>query len=79
MQEAIQRLVQGRTTFAIAHRLSTLRNADRLVVLDEGKVAEAGTHQELLDKEGSFHNLVSTQQQTTAVMAVGGGKDDESR
>ena len=79
VQEAIQRLVQGRTTFAIAHRLSTLRNADRLVVLDEGKVAEAGTHQELLDKEGIFYNLVSTQQQTTAVMAVGGGKDDESQ
>ncbi|MDP6701489.1 MAG: ATP-binding cassette domain-containing protein, partial [Candidatus Latescibacteria bacterium] len=79
VQEAIQRLVQGRTTFAIAHRLSTLRNADRLVVLDEGKVAEVGTHQELLDREGIFYNLVSTQQQTTAVMAMGGGKDDESQ
>ena len=49
------------------------------MLLDEGKVAEAGTQQELLDKEGIFHNLVSTQQQTTAVMAVGGGKDDESQ
>jgi ATP-binding cassette subfamily B protein len=75
VQEAIQRLVQGRTTFAIAHRLSTLRNADRLVVIDEGKVAEVGTHQELLDKEGIFYNLVHTQQQTTSVMVVGGGKD----
>jgi ATP-binding cassette subfamily B protein len=78
VQEAIQRLVQGRTTFAIAHRLSTLRNADRLVVLDEGKVAEVGTHEELMEKEGIFYNLVNTQQQTTAVMAVGGGKDAQS-
>ena len=75
VQEAIQRLVQGRTTFAIAHRLSTLRNADRLVVIDEGKVAEVGTHQELMEREGIFYKLVNTQQQTTAVMAVGGGKD----
>ena len=77
VQEAIQRLVKGRTTFAIAHRLSTLRHADRLVVIDEGKVAEVGTHQELMDKEGIFHDLVNTQQQTTAVMAVGGGKQEK--
>ena len=79
VQEAIQRLVQGRTTFAIAHRLSTLRNADRLVVIDEGKVAEVGTHEELMEKEGIFYNLVNTQQQTTAVMAVGGGKDGDDK
>ena len=77
MQEAIANLVKGRTTFAIAHRLSTLRNADRLVVLDEGKVAEVGTHQELMDREGIFYKLVTTQQQTTAVMAVGVQKDGE--
>ncbi|NKB66883.1 MAG: ATP-binding cassette domain-containing protein [Candidatus Latescibacteria bacterium] len=75
LQQAIARLVEGRTTFAIAHRLSTLRNADRLVVLDGGKVAEVGTHAELMAQEGLFHGLVSTQQQSTAVMAVGGGKE----
>jgi len=75
LQQAISRLVEGRTTFAIAHRLSTLRSADRLVVLDEGKIAEVGTHAELMAREGIFYNLVQTQQQTTAVMAVGGGKD----
>ena len=72
VQEAIANLVRGRTTFAIAHRLSTLRNADRLVVIDDGKVAEQGTHEELMAREGIFHGLVTTQQQTTAVMAVGG-------
>ena len=76
IQIAIARLVKGRTTFAIAHRLSTLRNADRLVVLDEGKIAEVGTHAELMGRKGIFHTLVHTQQTTTAVMAVGGGKDD---
>ncbi len=76
LQEAIARLVQGRTTFAIAHRLSTLRNADRLVVLDGGRIAEVGTHEELMAREGIFYNLVTTQQTTTAVMAVGGGKGD---
>ena len=44
IQEALARLVQGRTTFAIAHRLSTLRNADKLLVLEDGKVKEFGTH-----------------------------------
>ena len=72
IQEAIQRLVKGRTTFAIAHRLSTLRSADRLVVLDAGKIAEIGTHEELMAREGIFYNLVNTQRETSAVMATGG-------
>ena len=76
IQIAIARLVKGRTTFAIAHRLSTLRNADRLVVLDDGKIAEVGTHAELMERKGIFSKLVNTQQATTAVMAVGGGRDD---
>ena len=70
LQEAIQRLVAGRTTFAIAHRLSTLRNATRLIVLDEGKIAEEGTHQELLDKKGIFYKLVEVQSQSSQIIAV---------
>ncbi len=70
--ERIDRLVQGRTTFAIAHRLSTLRSVDRLVVVDEGKIAEVGTHEELMQLQGRFYNLVHTQRQTSALMAVSG-------
>ena len=79
IQAAIARLVKGRTTFAIAHRLSTLRNADRLIVLEDGKVAEVGTHEELMDRKGIFYNLVHTQQQTSAIIAVGGGREDPSQ
>ena len=72
IQEAIARLVEGRTTFAIAHRLSTLRSADRLIVFDNGKVVEIGTHAELMIREGIFYNLVKTQQETSAIMATSG-------
>ena len=79
IQEAIANLVKGRTTFAIAHRLSTLRRADRLVVLDAGKIVETGTHEELLDMKGHFYRMVETQRASTAVMAVGGSKSDPNR
>ena len=72
IQEALQRLVRDRTTFAIAHRLSTLRDADRLIVLEEGRIKEIGTHRELMDKEdGLFRRLVDIQQQTSAIIEVG--------
>ena len=61
IQQALDRLVQGRTTFAIAHRLSTLRNADRLVVIDKHGIAEIGTHNELLKKKGIYYGLVTAQ------------------
>jgi len=64
IQESLQKLTEGRTTIAIAHRLSTLRNADRLIILDEGCVAEVGTHVELLKKKGIYYNLVMAQRQT---------------
>ncbi len=64
IQEAMARLIQGRTTFAIAHRLSTLRNASRLMVMERGKLVELGTHDELLNMpEGVFRRLVDMQQE----------------
>jgi ATP-binding cassette subfamily B protein len=73
IQQAVERLVHGRTTFAIAHRFSTLRHADRLIVIDEGKVAEVGTHEELLAKEdGLFKRLVDIQTKSAQIVAVGG-------
>ena len=65
IQDSLNRIVKGRTTIAIAHRLSTLRNADRLIVLDNGRIAEVGTHSELLRKKGIYYKLVMAQRQTT--------------
>jgi ATP-binding cassette subfamily B protein len=68
IQEAITRLVKGRTTIAIAHRLSTLRNASRLIVMDDGVLAEMGTHDELVAKEGGMYaKLVKTQAEVNAM------------
>jgi ATP-binding cassette subfamily B protein len=71
IQEAIARLVSERTTIAIAHRLSTLRNARRLVVMEKGKVVECGTHEELLKKEdGVYNRLAKLHQETSNVRVV---------
>lgn len=65
IQEALGKLTKGRTTIAIAHRLSTLSNADRLIVLDKGRLAEFGTHTELMRAKGVYYKLVMAQRQTT--------------
>ena len=61
IQKALDNLVQGRTTIAIAHRLSTLQRANRLVVMDRGKVVEEGPHEELMAKEGAYYRLYQAQ------------------
>ena len=72
IQQALQRLVQGRTTIAIAHRLSTLRNASRLVVLKDGQIQEMGSHDELMQKGGEYKRLVDLQSEMSRITAVGG-------
>ena len=70
IQDALRRLVSGRTTFAIAHRLSTLNSANRLFVMQEGKLVEHGTHAELLAlPDGVYAKLHQTQQELHATIA----------
>jgi subfamily B ATP-binding cassette protein MsbA len=57
VQEALQRLMEGRTTFVVAHRLSTIQRADRILVLDKGKLVEEGTHAQLMERSGLYHYL----------------------
>jgi ATP-binding cassette subfamily B protein len=61
IQKALENLVRGRTTIAIAHRLSTLRDASRLIVLDRGSVIEIGNHDELMAREGHYYRLYQAQ------------------
>ena len=71
IQDALMELSKERTTIAIAHRLSTLRNANRLVVLDKGRVAEVGSHDELMAKEGIYYGLVMAQREMTDMSSLG--------
>ncbi|GIN72288.1 ABC transporter [Bacillus sp. J14TS2] len=72
IQEALQRITKNRTTIAIAHRLSTLKNADRLFVLNKGEIAEIGTHQELMQKQGIYYGLIMAQRNMSKVKAKTG-------
>ena len=62
LQQTFEKLSQGRTTIIIAHRLSTVRNADRIAVIENGRVVELGSHHELMEKNGAYAQLVRTQE-----------------
>lgn len=74
IQQALEQLIRGRTTIAIAHRLSTLKNADRLVVIENGRVAETGTHKELFSKkDGVYARMAKTQLEALRLSLEDGG------
>jgi ATP-binding cassette subfamily B protein len=79
IQKALDNLVRGRTTIAIAHRLSTLRKADRLVVMDKGVVVEEGTHDALMEAQGAYWRLYEAQQRQAEAEAVLGGSDEDKK
>jgi subfamily B ATP-binding cassette protein MsbA len=61
IQQSLSALMQGRTTFVIAHRLSTIRQATQILVVENGQIQERGTHEELIEKKGRYHNLYTYQ------------------
>lgn len=62
IQNALEVLKKGRTTFIIAHRLSTIKNADQILVLDRGRIVERGKHEDLMEKQGRYHQMYQLQQ-----------------
>jgi ATP-binding cassette subfamily B protein len=70
VQQAMARLMKGRTAFVIAHRLSTIRNADEILVMDQGKIVEQGTHDELIARKGFYYDLYNSQFEEAIVEAI---------
>jgi len=70
IQNAIEKVIEGRTSFMIAHRLSTVRHADVILVVRDGKIVEQGTHPELLKKKGYYYSLYHQQTQEEATQSA---------
>jgi ABC-type multidrug transport system fused ATPase/permease subunit len=70
IQQHLEQSVKGKTTFIIAHRISSVKNADLILVLNQGRIVERGTHQELLAKKGEYHQM--WQDQLTSILGEGG-------
>ena len=68
IQEGLQTLLRGRTSFVIAHRLSTIVHADRIVVIADGRIAEVGTHEELMSRSGRYRKMVRMQMDANVEM-----------
>lgn len=62
IQEALEKLAKDRTTFIVAHRLSTITHADRIILIEHGEISEAGSHEELMKKQGNYYKLFQVQQ-----------------
>lgn len=70
LQEALLKLMQGRTSFVIAHRLSTIRKADQVLVVNDHRIVERGTHEELLAQQGFYYNLYMSQYKRAEALAA---------
>ena len=77
IQEALARLIEGRTTIAIAHRLSTLRDADKLAVIEDGECIEFGTYNELMDKKGAYYKTFKLQEEALRFIGIGEETNDK--
>ena len=63
IQEAVEKLMEGRTTFIVAHRLSTIHKADQIIVLEKGRIVETGQHEELMNNKNLYYNLYKLKMQ----------------
>jgi ATP-binding cassette subfamily B protein/subfamily B ATP-binding cassette protein MsbA len=76
IQASMETLLRGRTTFVVAHRLSTVRRADLILFLEDGHILESGTHKELMDKRGKYYDMVLLQMKPEATVTRTSGADD---